>query len=587
MKTYSIPALVIASICLTMALSDSLAWIRRNKKRSDIAFILICLGGASFCLFCSGEYNVDSPAQSVFWLKGEVIASTLSGFALLWFVAEETKLIKRRYVVLCLVWSVLACLSQVFDLGELTWVASRPFVLRVDLPLGLDFVYQEVRRGIVLIVIDLVGFFFLVYLVFVVVEFWHQGNRKESLVLFLAIGFVISAQILDFLIGIGIIHFVFLLEYAWLGTILAVGLRRSNDFIEAALTRKALEKTDLELKQSQATLSTIIDSTADMVWSVGAGPFDLLTFNRSFRDRISKNRGVDVRVGMRLDELFSSEEEVRRWREIYRRAIREGPYSIEQRMSEDSTVFSLNVNPLRQDGRLFGLSVFGQDISDRKKAEEQVGRSLQEKEILLREVYHRTKNNMSVIISLLRLQAGEIGDPRLEEAFKVSIDRIRSMSVIHDKLYAAGDLSRIDLKEYIVDLANRLIAGYSLPEAQPSLVLEMESLPVMLDTAINCGLIVNELITNALKYAFPDRRAGEIRIRLSRDEEGAIRLAISDDGIGIAPGFDIERDGRLGLKLIRSVATVKLRARMEFATNPGFSCVLSFIEKAGGRASPP
>jgi PAS domain S-box-containing protein len=583
LKVYSIPTLIIASICLTIAISDSLAWTRRNEKKSGLAFILICLGGLSFCLFCSGEYNVDLPLQSVFWLKGEVIASTVSGFALLWFVAEETRLIKGWVVLMGLAWAVLASLSQVLDLGELTWVTSRPFVLHVDLPFGLDFVYKEVERGIVLIAIDFVGFFILMYLLWIVIRFWRVGKRKESLVLFFALGFIIAAEIIDFLIGIGLFHFVFLMEYAWLATILIVGIRRSNDFIEAAITRKALQKTDKELKESQATLSTVIDSTADMIWSVDSEAFSVVAFNRSFRDFFSNYHGIEARVGMRLEELFSSEEKARRWKALFHRAIEEGSYTLEQPMPEYAKVFSLRINLLQREGRVFGLSVFGQDISERKKAEEQIRRSLSEKEILLRELYHRTKNNMSVIISILKLQATEIGDQRLKDAFAVSVDRILSMSLVHDKLYKTNDLSHIDLKSYIKDLAERLMSSYALPDTRLSLVLEMESVRVMIDTAINCGLIVNELVTNALKYAFPENRAGEIRIELTSNEARLVRLTISDDGVGMAPGFDFKHDGRLGLRLIDSLAKGKLHARTEFSTDRGFSCSLSFVNDEENR----
>jgi len=581
LKAYSIPTLVIASICLTIALSDTLAWSRRNKKKSDIAFILICLGGASFCLFCSGEYNVDSPLQSVFWLKGEVIASTISGFALLWFVSEKTRLVKRGYLAACLAWVGIAIVSQVLDLGDLTWVLSRPLALRVYLPFGLDFAYLEVERGIVLVLIDFAGFFFLAYLAFIIAKFRRLGNRKGTLVLSLALGFILSAQAVDFLIGIGVFRFVFLLEYAWLGTILVVGLSRSNDFIEAELARQELRRTDRELKQSQATLSTIIDGATGLIWSVDVDSLGLLTFNRSFRDRFLELRGINVAAGMGPDELCATQEESGHWREIYRRALEEGAYSVEGGMLENSRTYILSVSPLRQDGKVFGLSVFGLDITERKKAQEQLERSLSEKEILLQEVYHRTKNNMSVIISILRLQAGDIGDERLKSAYAVSIDRILSMSSVHDKLYMSGDFSRIDLKSYIQDLANRLIAGYSYPDGRPTLVMEMDRVNVTLDTAINCGLIVNELVTNSLKYAFPENRKGQIRIRLNRGEGESLALTVSDDGIGTPPGFDIKRDGRLGLKIINSLANGKLRARIEFDTKGGFSCTLAFSDDEG------
>ncbi len=576
MKAYSIPALIIASICFTFALSDSFAWVLRQKKKSDFAFILICLSGVAFNLFCAGEYGIDDPVRSVFWLKGQVISSTLAGFALFWFVAEVTGLIKARYVVACLVWAVLSFLSQLFDLGDLTWVVSRPFTLRIALPFGLDFVYREVERGIVLVAIAAVGFCALLYLLFVVIAYSRRGNRTEARVLLCSLGFILAAQILDFLIGIGVIRFVFLLEYAWLATILVIGLRRSNDYVEAALTRKELQKTDQALKDWKATLSTLMDSTADMIWSVDADDFRLLTFNRSFQLYFSRYRGVSAAVGMGQEDLFSSAEEMAEWKGLYRRAIDEGSYSIERAMGESGRVFRLSVNRLGRGDRTFGLSVFAQDITERKKAEERIARSLSEKEVLLREVYHRTKNNMSVIISMLKLQANAIGDPRLREAYAVSIDRIRSMSLAHDSLYMTGDLSQIDLKRYIEDLANRLVKNRGPGETQPTLALEMDSARVALDTAINCGLIVNELITNALKYAFPGDRNGEIKITLRKAEAGRLRLTVADDGVGLASGFDMERDGHLGLKIITKLAHGKLRAQVEFKTEQGFACSLVF-----------
>jgi two-component sensor histidine kinase len=587
LKAYSVPALIIATICLTIALSDSLAWVKRNRRNGDIAFILVCLGGAAFCLCCAGEYSVDFPAQSIFWLKGEVIASCVAGFALLWYVSEVTRLVDRRVLAIGLAWMALSILSQFLDLGELTWVASRPLVLRVPLPFGLDFVYQEVARGIVLVIITSGGFAFHLYLLWVVFRFWRSGNRKESLILLSALGFIVVAQIIDVAIGVGLFSFVFLLEYAFLGTILVVGLNRSNDFIEAAVTRKALKRTNQALKTSQATLSTIIDSTADLIWSVDAEECRLLTFNRPFRDYFLGRNGQTVAAGMRFAELLDSEDEELRWNGIYRRCFVEGAISLEYSPPGLGRTYQLGIHPLLRDSQVFGLSVFAQDVTERKAAEEQIRRALVEKEVLLQEVYHRTKNNMNVIISILKLQSNQMDDQRLKASFAVAIDRIITMSLVHSRLYLSGDLSRIDLKDYLVELADRLLACHSLPGHRPSLRFELESIHVMIDVAINCGMIVNELVTNALKYAFPPGISGnagspgpgsppEILIRLRRDQAAGIELHVADNGTGLPEGFDPKRNGRLGLRLIHTMAQDSLRGQMEFLTGPGLACTISF-----------
>lgn len=578
MKAYSIPTMVMASMCFTLALNEFFTWIRRSRKNSDIAFASICLGGAFFCLFCSGEYNVDFPLQSVPWLKAQVISISFTAFALFWFFAEETKLIDKKYVVAFLLWTLLVIASQLVDLGDLAWVADRPLILRVGLPFGMDFVYKEVARGIVLVVVDFVGFALLVYLVLIVAKFRRLGNRRESFVLFFILGVIIVAELNDFFVGIGVYSFIFLMEYAWLTAILIVGLRRSNEIMEAMLTKRALQKSDRELTVSQTMLTAIIDSTTDMIWSVDSASFALVAFNQGMRDYFSRERGIDIAVGMRPEELFASEAEIVFWRAAYEQAKAGGAYSIEQRAFSGSGVFNLNLNLLERDGKAFGLSVFAKDITERKEAEERIQRSLLEKETLLRELYHRTKNNMNVIISMMKLQSREIGDERLKKAYAETEDRIISMSLVHEMLYEARDLSHINLKGYFEDLTKSIMVNYGYSDKRISLSLDMEDVHVLIDTAISCGLILNELISNSLKYAFPSGRAGEIRIGLHQESDGEIALIVSDDGIGLPSGFDPERDGHLGLRLIESLARGKLRARLAYGTDRGLSCRLSFME---------
>ena len=578
MKVYSIPTIVMASICFTIAINEFLTWFRRSNKNSDIAFTLICLGGTFFCLFCAGEYDIDFPVQSIPWLKAQVISISFTAFAFFWFFAEETRLIDRRYVIAYLIWTILVSLSQVLDLGDLTWISSRPFILRVGLPFGLSFVYKEVYRGIVLVVADFVGFGLLVYLVRIVAKFRRLGNHRESLFLFFVLGVVIAAEANDFFVGIRFYSFIYLMEYAWLTTILIVGLRRSNEIMDAIRTRQALQKSDQELTESQTMLTAIIDSTSDMVWSVDSASFGLLAFNQGLRDYFSRMHGTDIAVGMRPEDIYPSEAETSYWRKVYERAKTDGAYSLEHCAFADTSIFHLNINLLERNGELFGLSIFAKDITERKKAEDQVRKSLSEKETLLRELYHRTKNNMNVIISMLKLQAREVGDARLKKAFEETEDRIISMSLVHEKLYEAQDLSHINLREYFEDLTRQILANYNLSNKLPSLSLNMEDVYVLIDTAITCGLIVNELISNTLKYAFPEGQAGEIKVQLRRESNDDINLTVSDNGVGLPSGFDAKRDGHLGLRLIESLARGKLRTRVIFDTDHGLSCRLRFTE---------
>jgi PAS domain S-box-containing protein len=228
-----------------------------------------------------------------------------------------------------------------------------------------------------------------------------------------------------------------------------------------------------------------------------------------------------------------------------------------------------------------GAVSVNQEITERKRGEELVKKSLAEKEILLRELYHRTKNNMAVITALLSMQAEGSGDARLKGAFASAIDRIQSMALVHKKLYEAKDLSSINLKAYIEDLVSLLLKSYSVATGALTLVSDMDEVLVLIDTAIPCGLILNELISNALKYAFPEHRGAEIRIGLHRGEDGAIELAFSDNGRGAPEGFSFRRDGHLGIWNVYALGEQQLQGRVDFdsASGKGVSCRLRFIDE--------
>ncbi len=225
---------------------------------------------------------------------------------------------------------------------------------------------------------------------------------------------------------------------------------------------------------------------------------------------------------------------------------------------------------------LVGIQVISQDISEQKEAEAQIRKSLAEKETLLRELYHRTKNNMAVIIALLDLQAMYVNDPRLQKEFLEAQNRIRAMALVHQKLYDASDLSRINLKDYIQDLQALIKESYDISPGNIAIISEMDDTLVLIDTAIPCGLILNELISNSLKYAFKPTGEGEIRINLRRDAGGEIELVYSDNGIGVPPGFDFRRDGHLGVQNIFILGENQLRGKVFFTAGQGVECRLTF-----------
>ncbi|MFZ6031131.1 MAG: histidine kinase dimerization/phosphoacceptor domain -containing protein [Chloroflexota bacterium] len=220
-------------------------------------------------------------------------------------------------------------------------------------------------------------------------------------------------------------------------------------------------------------------------------------------------------------------------------------------------------------------------LNEKRQADEQIKRALIEKETLLRELYHRTKNNMSVIIALLDLQLAETGDERLRAAFADMQNRIRSMALVHQKLYEAGDLSRINLKEYAADLLALLTASYRISPAKVQVTMAMGDVFVSIDTAIPCGLVLNELISNAFKHAFPAERTGKICLHLAQTQEGYIELQVADDGVGFPVGFDSRRDGRLGLQTVFALAESQLEGQVRFTSQHGVHCAIAFQNDSG------
>ncbi len=225
-------------------------------------------------------------------------------------------------------------------------------------------------------------------------------------------------------------------------------------------------------------------------------------------------------------------------------------------LRKDGTTFPMitYVNPIIQKNKVIGTRGVLIDISELKKAEEKIKGSLKEKELLLREVHHRVKNNLQIMSSLLNLQSGVIKDERALEAFRDSQTRVRSMALIHGELYQSKNLVNIDFGDYIHNLVLGILSTYS-PYSDIKHDINVENIFFGLDTAIPCGLIINELVMNSIKHAFPtnnSQKEKEIKIRLNK-ENNHFKLIIGDNGIGISDELDITKSDTLGLQLVNSL----------------------------------
>ncbi|MCP4219982.1 MAG: response regulator [bacterium] len=218
----------------------------------------------------------------------------------------------------------------------------------------------------------------------------------------------------------------------------------------------------------------------------------------------------------------------------------------------------------------------------RKFAEDRLKTSLLEKELLLREIHHRVKNNMQVISSLLNLQAARLNDEEDRQLFADCQTRIRSMGIVHEKLYRSDSLSEIDFNSYVTHLVEELSVAYSRSAAKANVVLDVKNVFLNINQAVPCALLINELISNALKYAFPGESEGEIQIRFIKNETGTYCLSVSDNGVGLSRDYDIDKSDTLGLQLVRAL-TRQLRGEIKIDGENGTTITITFPPAAPPR----
>jgi PAS domain S-box-containing protein len=221
---------------------------------------------------------------------------------------------------------------------------------------------------------------------------------------------------------------------------------------------------------------------------------------------------------------------------------------------KDGTLYHCEVSAtlMKKEGKPCGILIISKDITERKKAEMELKASLKEKELLLKEVHHRVKNNMQIISSLLNLQSVQAQDRTLRELLQESKNRVRSMALIHEKLYRSNDLAHINFGEYMKSLVESLFK--SVKKRGVTYSIESKDAFLEIDQAIPCGLIVNELISNTLKHAFPDGKTGKVCVSFSVSDDGKASLTVKDNGVGLPPDFGSRETDKLGLQLVNDLA---------------------------------
>ena len=342
-----------------------------------------------------------------------------------------------------------------------------------------------------------------------------------------------------------------------------------------------LEESEKKIKETRDFLENVINTSVDGIVIVDPQGI-LLRTNKALEKMIGY--AEEELLGKHISELNCKEEEHRKkGAELAAQLFEKGFVEREESMWEkkDGTIFPSEFNmALLKDGygNILGGVATARDITERRQAENLLKESLKEKEVLLKEIHHRVKNNMQVISSLIKLQSSYIKDQKYIEIFKESQNRIKAMALIHEKLYQSKDLVNIDFPEYVRNLANGLIRSYGSGANTIGLKADIADVTLGVDSAMPCGLIINELVSNSLKHAFPEGEGGEIKISMHSINGSEIELTVSDNGVGFPEDIDFRKTDSLGLQLVSTLTEGQLHGTVELKRDNGTEFKIKFKE---------
>lgn len=335
-------------------------------------------------------------------------------------------------------------------------------------------------------------------------------------------------------------------------------------------------RTERALRKSEAKYRKLHESMRDAFVSV-ALTGEILEYNAAYRAML----GYSDEELMRLTFMDLTPP---RWHESEAVIVRDhilklgaSPVYEKEYQRKDGTVFPVELRAflIRDDaGKPASIWGIARDITERKEAELVLLRSLDEKEVLLKEVHHRVKNNLQIVTSLLSLQAARLHDPALTAALLETGNRVRSMALLHETLYQSGNLAALNFSTYLRNLCAHLARSFG-PEsgARVRLDVRLGEVHLDLDRAISCGLLVNELICNAFKHGYPGERSGCLTVALRQDPAG-IHIKIADDGAGLPPELDLRQARTLGMRLVNSLAA-QLHGVLDIQSTPGAGAAIT------------
>lgn len=311
-----------------------------------------------------------------------------------------------------------------------------------------------------------------------------------------------------------------------------------------------------KILNAQSQLEAIINNTTDIVVSIDKN-YNIVQFNQLLFDMVKRRNGFELKIGMSIFDTMDIAHHSD-MKNIYERVFAEGQSLVAVEMfmvaKERKLYFESNYNPIKQGQETVGIAIFSRDISEKILAETELRSALKEKEVLLKEVHHRVKNNLQVISSILNLQTSYVKDKETADLLKECQNRIKTMAYIHESLYQAKNFLQINFSEYIINLVKNLFYSYDANQQKIKTIFDVDTIFLNLDTSIPCGLIVNELVSNALKYAFTNGFGGCVTIKIKKTKNNKVEMVIADNGRGMPDNIDYKNTETLGLQLVSILA---------------------------------
>jgi PAS domain S-box-containing protein len=318
------------------------------------------------------------------------------------------------------------------------------------------------------------------------------------------------------------------------------------------------KKTEEKIVNQSAKLNAIFENSSHQIYTIDRF-FKLTSFNELFAKTTIKDFNVIPFIGIDMKEKAIEKTPINHTQnfiKLHKEALKGKSLHTESKIIDPNgriSYYLIYLDPIiLPDSKVNEVSYIAHDITDRKIAEKKIVESLKEKEVLLKEVHHRVKNNLQVISSILNLQRAYLKDKGSDNLFRELQNRIRSMSFIHESLYQTQDFSNLNFSEYLINLALNLKHSYLIDDENVEVEVKADKLFLNLDYSIPCGLIVNELVSNAFKYAFPEGRKGKIDV-IVKKLHNFVEIIVADDGVGIKPDIDIKNTESLGLQLVTSL----------------------------------